>query len=113
MGATSTLTLGGGVPASCLTYTQTAAGGKPVNCHTYNVAANGKMYMIVAQTVDGTTDTATPIANTLAFSSPPTVPAPREDRQAEKIGQLVGYVIGALAVIVVIRWITRRKKAQA
>ena len=113
MSGTSTLTLGG-VPASCLTYTQTAAGGKPVSSHMYNVAANGKMYMIVAQSVGGVTDEAlTTVVNSLTFSSPPVVPAPREDKQAEKIGQLVGYVIGVLAVIVVIRWIVRRRKAQA
>jgi hypothetical protein len=84
-----------------------------VSCQTYNVAANGKMYMIVAQTVEGMTDTASPIVSSLAFSSPPTVPTPRGDEQAEKIGRLVGYGIGALAAIVVIRWIVRRRKAQA
>jgi hypothetical protein len=110
MGATSTLTLGG-VPASCLIYTQTAAGGKPVSSHTYNVAANGKMYMFVMQSVDGAQDAAlATIINSLAFSSPPVVPAPRADIQAEKIGQLVGYAVGALGAIVVIRWIVRRRK---
>ena len=72
------------------------------------------MYMIVVQVLEGAQDAAvTPIVNSLTFSSPPAVPAPRGDEQAEKIGRLVGYGIGALAAIVVIRWIVRRRKPQA
>ena len=106
MGDSSTVTLGG-VPASLLTYTETAAGGKPVSCHTYAVAANGKMYTIVAQTVVGTTDTATPIVNSLAFASPPALPTPHGDAQAEKYGEIVGFFIFLLAAFVTIRWIAR------
>jgi hypothetical protein len=110
MGDSSNLTLAG-VPASCVVYTQTAAGGKPVSSRTYNVAANGKMYMILLQSVDGAQDAAlTTVINSLTFSSPPVVPAPHDTALAEKAGEITGYLIAILAVFVILRLLFRRKK---
>jgi hypothetical protein len=103
------LTLGG-VPASCVQYTQTAAGGKAVSCRLYEFAANGKMYSLVFQTIDPAQDAAlVVIANSLKFSTPPTLPSPQSD-EAGRYGTIVGAVVGVLAAFVTLRWIARRKK---
>jgi hypothetical protein len=102
----------GGAPATCLQYTQTVSQGKPVTCRLYEVAANGKMYSILCQTLDPAQDDAlTAIATSLKFASPPVVPVPHNKTQVESLGEMIGFIVGVLAVLVIVLKLARRNKA--
>jgi len=90
--------------------------GKTLNFHAYATAVNGKIYSMVLESLDANTDAQLEaVANSLTFQGTPVLPDPslRKDDRAEKYGQVVGYLIGLLAMVAIIRTILRRGRKNA
>jgi hypothetical protein len=88
------------------------ANGNTLNFRAYVSAVNGKIYGLILESLDATADSQFEgVANSITFQGTPVLPDPslrKEDTStAYKVGQLFGYVIGVLAMLVTGRWLLK------
>jgi hypothetical protein len=82
--------------------------GKVIHVRNYVISANDKVYGLLLETLDESTDTELlTIANSFRFLSPPQLPDPMANSLSYKIGQVTGFFIFLLAAFCTIRFFAR------